>query len=330
MRYLIAISLLILCGITFAANSQVVTIQIKSRPAASMVDAVRPILGQDGSVSAFHDKLIVKGTPEQITAVRAMLRQIDRPARRLIIEVRQAGQLSQSSRDFGYGVSTGDVRIGRVPPGSDAQVRYQDIRTRGSGDSLQRVQALDGRPALIRAGQSVPVYQAQQYVGPWGVSQGYEVQYRDATSGFYALPRVHGNQVTVEIYQQTERPVDSGRFNIQQASSMLRGNLGQWMTLGSVGGESGDSRNQIGRALPDPSCPGHAARTSGRSCRLNPPSSVRLQATWRLRDSPSSSRGVCAPALQQLHPIGLEPLYCHDDTGRIQSPKKLPDRLVSR
>ena len=122
MRYLIAISLLILCGFTFAANSQVVTIQIKSRPAASMVDAVRPILGQDGSVSAFHDKLIVKGTPEQITTVRAMLRQIDRPARRLIIEVRQAGQISQSSRDFGYGVSTGEVRVGRVPPGSDAQI----------------------------------------------------------------------------------------------------------------------------------------------------------------------------------------------------------------
>ena len=247
MRYLTAISLLILCGFTFAANSQVVTIQIKSRPAASMVDAVRPILGQDGSVSAFHDKLIVKGTPEQITTVRAMLRQIDRPARRLIIEVRQAGQISQSSRDFGYGVSTGEVRVGRVPPGSDAQISYQDIRTRGSGDSLQRVQALDGRPALIRAGQSVPVYQAQQYVGPWGVSQGYEVQYRDATSGFYALPRVHGNQVTVEIYQQSERPVDGGRFNIQRASSMLRGNLGEWMTLGSVGGETGDRRNQIGR-----------------------------------------------------------------------------------
>ena len=247
MRYLIAISLLIICAIASAADSQVVTIQIKSRPAASMVDAVRPILGQEGSVSAFHDKLIVKGTPEQIATVRAMLNEIDRPARRLIIEVRQASQIAQSTRDFGYGVNTGDVRIGRAPPGSDAQVRYQDIRTRGSGDSLQRVQALDGRPALIRAGQSVPVYQTQQYIGPWGVSQGYEVQYRDTSSGFYALPRVHGNQVTVEIYQQSERPADSGRFNIQQASSMLRGKLGQWMTLGSVGGETADKRNQIGR-----------------------------------------------------------------------------------
>lgn len=247
MRHLIVTLFLALSALSFAAHSEVATIQIMSRPAASMVDAVRPMLGQDGSVSAFHDKLIVKGTAKEIAAVRAMMSELDRPARRLIIEVRQAGQLSQSSRDLGYGVSTGDVKIGRVPPGQDANIRYQDIRTRGQGDSLQRVQALDGRPALIRAGQSVPIYQTQQTVGPWGVSQGYEVQYRDATSGFYALPRVHGDQVTIEIYQQSERPADSGRFNIQQASSMLRGNLGQWMTLGSVGGESGDKRNQIGR-----------------------------------------------------------------------------------
>lgn len=249
MRYLITVLFLILAGMSQTVNSEVATIQIISRPAASMVDAVRPMLGRDGSVSAFHDKLIVKGTPDEIAAVRAMLMEIDRPARRLIIEVRQAGQLSLSTRSLGYGVSTGDVQIGRViPPGSDAdaQLRYQSIQTRGRGDSLQRVQALDGRPALIRAGQSVPVYQAQQYVGPWGVSQGYEVQYRDATSGFYALPRVHGNQVTVEIYQQNDRLWGSDRFNIQQASSVLRGNLGQWMTLGSVGGDMGNNRNQIG------------------------------------------------------------------------------------
>jgi len=72
------------------------------------------------------------------------------------------------------------------------------------------------------------------------------VQYRDATSGFYALPRVHGDQVTIEIYQHNARLSGSDRFNIQEASSMLRGNLGQWMTLGSVGGETGDRRNQIG------------------------------------------------------------------------------------
>ena len=247
MKHLIFVPFLLFVATVVCADTQVATIQVMSRPAASMVDTIRPMLGRDSSVSAFHDRLIVKGTAREIAAVRAMLAELDRPSRRLIIEVRQAGQFSQSSSDFGYGVSTGDVRVGRVPPGSDAQVRYQDFRTRGRGDSLQRVQALDGRPALIRAGQAVPVYQTFSYGGPWGVTRGFDVQYRDATSGFHALPRVHGDQVTVEIYQQSERLADSGRFDVQQAASVLRGNLGQWMTLGSVGGETGDSRNQIGR-----------------------------------------------------------------------------------
>lgn len=246
MRYLIAVSLLILASLPHAAQNGVAVIPVMSRPAESLIDAVRPLLGQTGSVSAYHDKLIVQGNADQIAAVRNLLGELDRPARRLIIEVRQAGTLSQSSRRIGYGVRTDNVYLGQVPPGANAQLNVQNIRTRGRGDSMQRVQALDGRPALIRAGQSVPIYQAQQYVGRWGVGQGYQVQYRDATSGFFALPRVHGNQVTIEIYQQHQQAADNGRFDLQQASTVLRGELGRWMTLGSIGGAGADNRNGVG------------------------------------------------------------------------------------
>ena len=249
MNYLIAITLLILSATSRAADDGVAVIPIMSRPAASLVETVRPLLGSNGSVSAFHDQLIVKGTREQIAAVRSLLRDIDRPARRLIIEVRQAGSLAQSARSFGYGVDTDDVRLGRVPPGGEAQLYYRDIQTRGRDDSMQRVQALDGRPALIRAGQSVPVYQARQGIVGRRIYQGFDVRYRDSMSGFVALPRVHGDQVTVEIYQQHEQPGESGRFNIQQASTVLTGGLGQWMTLGSVGGQDSDNRDQLGRHL---------------------------------------------------------------------------------
>lgn len=246
MRYVIAVSMFILASLSYAGEGQTEVFQIMSRPAASVIDAVRPLLGQTGSVSAFHDKLIVQGSAEQIAAVRTLLGEIDRPARRLIIEVRRTGSLSQSGRRIGYGVHTDNVYLGRVPPGADAQVSVQDFETRGRGDSTQRVQALDGRPALIRAGQSVPVYQAQQYIGEWGFAQGYQMQYRDTGSGFYALPRVHGSEVTVEIYQQHEQPSADGRFDLQQASTVLRGQIGRWMTLGSIGDAANDSRNDIG------------------------------------------------------------------------------------
>ncbi len=247
MKHLLAVCLILLTAGADANTVRTETIVVNSRPAAAMVDVVRPLLEPGGGVSAFHDKLIVRGTARQIADVRALLRDLDRPPRRLIIEVRQAGSVDGFSRDLGYGANTGDVRIGRAPRREGLQLHYRDAQTRGRDDGMQRVQALDGRPALIRAGRSTPVYRAQQQVIGNQLIQGLDVAYRDSLSGFYALPRVHGDQVTVEIYQQYERPGSAGQFHIQQASSVLRGALGQWMPLGSFGGSDSDSRQAFGR-----------------------------------------------------------------------------------
>lgn len=249
MKSMLFLFLLLSTFAVMAESIQVATIPVTSRPAAAMIDSVRPLLGESGSVSAFHDKLIVRGTARQIADVRALLGQIDRPARRLLIEVRDAGSISLSTRGIGYGVDTGNVRLGQVPPGSDGQIRFQGAQTRGQADSVQRIQALDGHPALIRTGQSVPVYQGYQGIVGNQVVQGFQMQYRDVSSGFYALPRVHGGQVTVEIHQQRQNAAPSGRFGQQQASSVLRGNLGQWLTVGTIGGGDSGQSDTPGRHI---------------------------------------------------------------------------------
>ena len=125
LHYLLGIALLSLTFASTAQDREVATIQIMSRPAAAMIDSVRPLLGKGSGVSAFHDKLIVNAYPQEIAAVRSMLAQIDRPARRLIIEVRDAGNTTLSTRSFGYGVDTGHVRLGRTPPGRSNPWRLQ-------------------------------------------------------------------------------------------------------------------------------------------------------------------------------------------------------------
>ena len=249
MRHLITATLILCSLLANADDTRVEVIPVRSQPAAELLSSVRPLLGQNGSVSAFHDKLIVSGTQDQIAAVQALLRELDRPARRLIIEVRLAATQAMSGQAFGYGADTGNLRIGRVPPGGTAQLGYQDAYTRGRDDSLQRVQALDGHPALIRSGTSVPVYGAGPQLPGYAIQPAWQVQYRDLSSGFYAMPRVHGDQVTVEIYQQHQGEAGNGRFDMQQASTVLRGGLGRWLPLGSVGGQAGDSRNRIGLSV---------------------------------------------------------------------------------
>jgi hypothetical protein len=249
MKILIVFLLLLLSGLASAERTEVTTIPVMGQPAAALVEAVRPLLGRDGSVSAWRDMLIVRGTREQLAAVRSLVSEIDRPPRRLIIEVRQGGQLSLSTRGIGYGVDTGNVRLGRANPDGGGRITYQGAQTRARDDSLQRVQALDGRPALIRTGQSVPVQRAYRGIVGRRMVQGFEMHYRDTASGFVALPHVHGDQVTVEIFQSHERPAGNGGFDLQRAATVLRGELGQWLTLGSIGSEDDDQDHQVGRHL---------------------------------------------------------------------------------
>lgn len=248
MKYLLPLLLLgLFAGPMQAAEQQIVTLLVRSQPAAALVDVVRPLLGESGGVSAFHDKLIVRGNRQQIAAVRTLLADIDRPARRLLIEVRQRGQFSTSTRDLGYGARSDDVRLGQAPRRDGVRLQYKQLQTRSRDAGTQRVQALDGRPALIRAGQSVPVYRAHQQVIGNQLIQGFDVDYRDVGSGFIALPRLHGEQVTIEIYQQHERAAMNGRFNVQHASTVLRGALGQWLPLGVIGGSDADRDGSFGR-----------------------------------------------------------------------------------
>lgn len=246
MRGTLLLMLWLIAGVAVAQSGRIETFIVRSQPAAALVEVVRPMLSDGAAVSAFHDRLIVNGSADDLARVRKLLADLDRPPRRLLIEVRQAGSLSLSSSGIGYGIDTGNVEIGSTAPGNRAEVRAGVAETRGRNDSLQRVQALDGRAAFIRSGEDVPVYQGYQGVYGGRVVQGFQMQYRNTGSGFYALPRVHGDRVTVEIYQQHERPMSNNRFLTQQASTVLDGALGQWLTLGSVGGSDSDQHNALG------------------------------------------------------------------------------------
>lgn len=247
MRFLTALLLLTFATITAAQSLHVETFQVRSMPPAALIDTIRPMLGQQASVSAFHDRLIVKASPGELKQVRALLEQLDRPPRRLIIEVRQAGSIGLSTQGVGYGADSNNVRIGRTTPGDRAGLRYGTAETQGRIDGLQRVQALDGRPAFIRAGQDIPVYQGYQGTVGGRFVQGFQMQYRNTGNGFHALPRTHGDRVTVEIHQQQAQASGNNRFLTQQASTVLQGRIGEWLTLGSTGGSDSDSGDAPGR-----------------------------------------------------------------------------------
>ncbi|RMG33036.1 MAG: hypothetical protein D6720_12220 [Gammaproteobacteria bacterium] len=218
------------------AADETALIEVRHRPAIDLVAPVKELLGEEGSVSTHGNRLIVRAPEARLDEVRWLVQRLDRLPRSLIVEVKtdRGRQQQRTSVNIdGYGMQ--------------AQVQAFEAHTRRRGAGVQRVRTLDGRPALIRIGRSVPVYQIdRRQDGPY-VEERMHLEYKDITTGIHVLPRVHGDQVTVEIYQQAERPaMRTGEFETQQAATVVTGRLGEWIPVGSIAARADEQQRGIG------------------------------------------------------------------------------------
>jgi len=233
-------------GIPVYADYPIEVIELQAATLDEVIPVVRPLVGPDGTVTGMGTNLVIKAAPERVREVRALLERIDRPPRRLLITVSNAGE--DVSRAAGYSgsadIKLGDGQVGINSPGrpvEDSRARVYvhkrgAFRERGAG---QQVQALEGRPAWIHAGSQVPVYGGY----PYGT------QLHDVTSGFYVVPRLSGNQVMLEILQHDDRPGRTpGTFEIQRAGTIVRGRLGEWVALGGIDAAGDNSRSGLARS----------------------------------------------------------------------------------
>ena len=218
--------LLLALTLPVAAEPVTEVIPLNARLPEEVIPTLRPLVGQDGSVTAFGGKLVVRAEPARLEDVRRVLDEIDHPPRRLVIHVRQRDALNASASGGGVVVQRGTV---------GAQVRNR--QTRGAGDAAQRVMAVEGQPAQILAGVSVPVTTAEASFGGWWPGQERAIAYRDATAGFRVIPRLAGDSVTLEVQQHAVRPQGGAQtppFAVQEAQTTVRGRLGEWLPLGAV------------------------------------------------------------------------------------------------
>lgn len=251
LRIILATLLLsLLCGAA-AAQMRVEVIPLQHRMAADVIPVLRPLLPQGGSVTGMNNQLILKTTPENLAEIRMVLDNLDQRLRQLRISVRQdADHYGDVTRQSVSGrAEVGDVTIAQErdagPDGltlgagsRDDHVRYQ--RSDGNSNQAERgsyqVQTLEGQPAFIQAGQAVPITRRTMgaYNGRLVVQD--SVQYHNADSGFWVLPRVQGDQVTLMISPYTSRvgPGPTPAFDVQSAETTISGRLGQWIPIAGL------------------------------------------------------------------------------------------------
>jgi type II secretory pathway component GspD/PulD (secretin) len=228
--------LLLASSLVAAQSSVLEVIDLKYRSAQEVLPVLRPFVARDGSISALNNQLVVRTTPQNLAELHKILDGIDRRPRRLVITVSQDVDLSAQGRGAAVtGTIGGDEAALALPGGTGrAQARVYNSQSAGAERGGQTVQVLEGNAAFIRVGQSVPVATRQVIQTPQGPRVVDSTQFRDATSGFYARPRVNGDRVTVEIAGNRDQFTNpaTGAASIQRFDTVLSGRLGDWIELG--------------------------------------------------------------------------------------------------
>lgn len=239
MKHALLLLILLISCTQSAADYPLEIIQLKSRPVAEIIPVLQPFIDPDGSIAGMNDQLIIRTSPDNMVEIRKILRQVDQPPRRLRISVRQSAGNRSSHRAFKTDVSTlvgkqGKVIVGQ-PRGDGIRLRIKEAQTNSQLDATHTLQVLEGYPAFISTGQSVPVPEQTTILTNNALHQQITTRYKNVSGGFYVRPRITGTVVTLEISPQMNRPGNiQGHYDIQQAHSVVSGRLGEWISIGGV------------------------------------------------------------------------------------------------
>ena len=237
---------------TGSYGDELAIIELKHRRAEELLPVIRPLLDKDEMVSGMNYQLILRASPHNTEQIRRLLERIDTLPRQLKITVMQnvdsetVARLTEISGSVSVGKNarislSGGVNVGgagREQGGVSARI----ISTRSLDDDkkTQYLQVLDGNRAWVSSGQSVPVPQRQLIQQPWGTQVIETVRQSDIASGFYVLPRVSGDRVTLEITTQNNSLISNQHADaypnkrIQNTSSTISGRMGEWINLGGL------------------------------------------------------------------------------------------------
>lgn len=221
-----------LLSVPALAADRIEVIPLKNRSAAELIPLMQPLLDPSEVMNGTGYQLIVRATPSRLDEIRALIAQLDQAAAQLRISVRRAAR-EEIERERAQATI---VVIG--PGGGDVDAHGHAVIRSARDTSGERnhyqVTTLDGTPAFIQTGETFPTPTQSGYTvnGQPVVIQG--IEYQQLNSGFYAVARTNGSEVTVDISPQREVLDGRGRIQTTSLVTTVRGRLGEWLELGGT------------------------------------------------------------------------------------------------
>ena len=235
----LVIALAVAFAVTAPADDSVFEVlPVRNRPAADLVAPLEAILGANATVTAYQGRLIVRASRARFPAIRQLVQQLDIRPRSLWITVSQDRDLETSGRSARATIAAGSG-------GAAAGGSITGGRSAEQGQDVHRLRVLEGTPAFISLGQSVPVDSAIVAPVPGGVTIIPGTSYQQAERGFWVVARLAGERVTLEIETALDAAHPGGAIERQGVSTTVSGRLGEWLSLGEIGRETAASGSGI-------------------------------------------------------------------------------------
>lgn len=261
MKALLSWFIAIMITLSFTAKADTEIITLNSNTANDILPTVQNLLEPGGKVSAFQGKLIINSSAQNIADIKNILATLDKPAKQLLISVKQGGTGSESNQGYD---AAGKIQVnphvtithnndGTISEKTSSQstiaidstrVNVFDNKTATTDNASQRVRAMEGSPAHIYIGQQVPInYTTRDYQNNTLTRS---TDYEDVNQGFYVTAHLIGDsQVQLDVSTENDKLNTKNRNTIdtQHASTIVSGRLGQWIPLGGVDQSSTQNQN---------------------------------------------------------------------------------------
>lgn len=239
---------------TVASAEQTVleVIDLNYRTADEIITILGPLVPPPGSVRAMSNKLIIKTTPDNLEEIKRVLARLDTAPRSLLITVTQgiADHVRNEQYEVFTEIESDNVTLRGGQPvhngpgfrasgqdgGAQAAARVYRNRSLTNDSSHQSLRTIEGQPAFIGVGQSVPFGQRSIILSGDLAQVQDTILYRDITTGFYVQPRLSGDRVLLDMWPHRKNlsRIGGGRIDIQGAHTTVSGRLGEWIHIGGA------------------------------------------------------------------------------------------------
>lgn len=264
LKKLIGILLLSMLATAALADYPLKIIPLKHRSAEELIPVIRPMLGPGENVGGMQYQLFVRASDKGLRDIELLLTELDKARKNLRITLQQ--DVARSGNATSQGVSgegrMGDVRViasSRGESGSrgslviggaeEDSLRYKITRSTGASqdNNSQFINVLEGAPAFIRVGQSLPYVQRFLVFAGNRVTYGQDTRFLNVTTGFDVLPRLNGDRVELEIAPRLSFVGNGGIQNVhfQELRTTVSARLGEWVDLGGINSNS----DEVSRAI---------------------------------------------------------------------------------